>query len=452
MKTIDRILATAVAAAVGFVGAAAPAYAKLSADEVARLGADLTPVGAEKGANKDGTIPAWSGGLCSPPAGWAAAKGYTDPFASDKPKFVITKANMAQYRENLTPGTIALLEKNDAFKMPVYETRRTACYPDAVYQEVKSKAPALDLQGFGITGGRAAVPFPLPKSGLEVMWNHQQRYLGGGLDREYHSFPVRANGDYYRIGAREFRIFNANLDQPQDNLLLVFRSGFTAPATLEGTVFLVHEPLDQVKQSRSAWIYNAGQRRVRRAPDLAYDNFTDGTEGMRTSDQFDAWNGAPDRYDWKLIGKKEIYIPYNAYKLGDKSLKYKENIVRKGAPNPDLMRYELHRVWQVEANLKSGSKHIYGKRVFFVDEDTWTVVYEDAYDTRKQLWRIGVHPMMQFYDAKVPWYRANTWYDLNSGGYYFSGLDNESRTPWKFGQTGKWGDFQPDSLRRLGTK
>jgi hypothetical protein len=116
------------------------------------------------------------------------------------------------------------------------------------------------------------------------------------------------------------------------------------------------------------------------------------------------------------------------------------------------MRYELHRVWQVEANLKSGSKHIYGKRVFFLDEDTWTVVYEDAYDTRKQLWRIGVHPMMQFYDAKVPWYRANTWYDLNSGGYYFAGLDNESRTPWKFGQTGKWADFQPDALRRLGTK
>ena len=163
--------------------------------------------------------------------GWAANKGYTDPFASDKPKFVITKANMAQYREH-PPGAIALLEKNDAFKMPVYETRRTACYPDAVYQEVKAKSPALDLQGFGITGGRA-VPFPIPKSGLEVMWNHQQRYLGGGLDRRVPQLP----------GARERRLLpdrrprvphlQRDLDQPQDNLLLVFRSGFTAPATLE---------------------------------------------------------------------------------------------------------------------------------------------------------------------------------------------------------------------------
>jgi len=153
---------------------------------------------------------------------------------------------------------------------------------------VKSMAGKLDLQGFGISGGRSAVPFPIPKSGMEAIWNHTLRYLGGGFEREYNSFPVRSSGDFYKIGAHEYRIFNANLDQPQDNLLLGFLSYFTSPATLEGTVFLVHEPLDQVKTSRSAWIYNAGQRRVRRAPDLAYDNITDGTEGMRTSDQFDA--------------------------------------------------------------------------------------------------------------------------------------------------------------------
>ena len=173
---------------------------------------------------------------------------------------------------------------------------------------------------------------------------------------------------------------------------------------------------------------------------------------MRTSDQFDAWNGAPDRYDWKLIGKKEIYIPYNAFRLGDKKLKYKDDIIRTGTINSDLMRYELHRVWEVEANLKPGSKHIYGKRVFYLDEDTWTVVYEDAYDTRKQLWRIGEHPMMQFYDVKIPYFRANLWHDLNSGAYYAAGLDNEIKTPWDWNQKGKWADFQPDALRRLGTK
>jgi hypothetical protein len=450
MKTINTILAAAIAAA-GLVGAALPAYAKMTEAEVARLGADLTPVGAEKAGNKDGTIPAWTGGLCAPPAGWKPEMGYTDPFPSDKPKFTITKANADQYKDKLTPGLLALLAKYDNFKMPVYETRRTACYPDSVYAEVKAFATKIELQGFGITGGRSAVPFPIPKNGLEVMWNMQQRYLGGGLEREYNGFPVRGNGDYYKVGAHELRIFNANLDQPQDNLLLVFLSDLTAPATLVGTVYLVQEPLDQVKQIRSAWIYNAGQRRVRRAPELSYDNITDGTEGMRTSDQFDAWNGAPDRYDWKLIGKKELYIPYNSYKLSDKKVKYKD-MIGKNTVNADLMRYELHRVWIVEGNLKAGSRHIYGKRVFFLDEDSWQVVYEDAYDTRKALWRVGSHPIMQFYDAKVPWYRANMWHDLNNGDYLFGGVDNEIKKPWTFGVHGKWSDFQPDALRRLGTK
>jgi len=450
MKTMTKILASAVALAL--VGAAGPVSAKLSDAEIARLGADLTPMGAEKAANKDGTIPAWTGGMCAAPSGWTATQGYVDPFASDKVQLTITKANAAQYKDKLTPGTLALLDKVPTFKMNVYQTRRTACYPAEVFAEVKTMAGKLDLQGFGISGGRSAVPFPIPKSGMEAIWNHTLRYLGGGFEREYNSFPVRSSGDFYKIGAHEYRIFNANLDQPQDNLLLGFLSYFTSPATLEGTVFLVHEPLDQVKTSRSAWIYNAGQRRVRRAPDLAYDNITDGTEGMRTSDQFDGWNGAPDRYEWKLIGKKEIYIPYNAYKLSDKKLKYKDDIIRKGTVNADLMRYELHRVWEVEANLKSGSKHIYGKRVFFLDEDTWTVVYEDAYDTRKQLWRVGVHPLIQFYDAKLAWYRANIWHDLTNGSYYLANLDNEVKQPWTFGQKGKWGDFQPDQLRRLGTK
>jgi hypothetical protein len=451
MKTMHNILASAI---VGTVVAAlpAPSFAKLTDAEVARLGADLTPVGAEKAGNKDGTIPAWTGGLCAPPAGWTPDKGYVDPFPNDKVKFTITKANSAQYKDKLTPGTLAMLNKYDTFKMNVYETRRTACYPDSVYEEVKSFATKIELQGFGISGGRSSVPFPIPKTGLEAMWNHQQRYLGGGVDRNYHSFPVRANGDFYKIGVHEYRIFNANLDQPQDNLLLGFLSYFTAPATLEGTVFLVHEPLDQVKQSRAAWIYNAGQRRVRRAPDLAYDNINDGTEGMRVTDQFDAWNGAPDRYDWKIVGKKEIYVPYNSFKLSSKALKYKEDMIRKNTPNADLMRYELHRVWEVEGTLKAGSKHIYGKRNFFLDEDTWTVLYEDAYDTRKQLWRVSIHPLIQFYDAKVPWYRSNIWHDLSNGNYLFSLLDNEVKQPWKFGEKGKWGDFQPDSLRRLGTK
>jgi hypothetical protein len=447
------VIARAAAAACLAVAVILPAQARLSDSEAARLGADLTPIGAEQAGNKEGTIPAWNGGLTSAPAGWAANQGYVDPFPDDQVKFTITAQNAEQYQQNLSPGTLAMLKKYAGFRMPVYETRRTAAYPQAVYDAAKTQSTKVELAGFGVNNlGNTSVPFPIPKNGLEAIWNHTLRYLGGGVDRNYSSFPVRANGDYYRIGVHEYRIFNSNLDQPQDNLLLGFLSYFTAPATLEGTVFLVHEPVDQVKQTRAAWIYNAGQRRVRRAPDLNYDSINDGTEGMRTTDQFDGYNGAPDRYDWKIVGKQEVFIPYNAYKLANKKLKYKDDIIRKNTVNPDLMRYELHRVWVVEANLKANSKHTYAKRVFYLDEDSWTVVYEDVYDTRKQLYRVGIHPLIQFYDAKVPWYRANIWHDLSNGSYLLSLLDNDIKAPWLFNQKAKWADFQPDALRRAGTK
>ena len=100
MKTMTKVLATSVAAAL--LGVAAPASAKLTDAEAARLGADLTPMGAEKAGNKDGTIPEWTGGLCSPPSGWTPAQGYIDPFASDKVLFTITKANAAQYKDKLS--------------------------------------------------------------------------------------------------------------------------------------------------------------------------------------------------------------------------------------------------------------------------------------------------------------------------------------------------------------
>ena len=451
MKHKNRIAIAVVATAM--LGVAVPVQAKLSDAEIARLGADLTPIGAEKGGNKDGTIPAWTGGLCAPPAGWTSGKaGFKDPFAGDKLSFTITKANAAQYKDQLTPGTLAMLDKYAGFSMPVYPTRRTACHPQEVYDTAKAEAGKIELAGWGLSGrARSTVPFPIPKNGLEAIWNHSLRYLGGGLYRLYNQFPVRANGEFYKIESEEYRVFNQNLDPSQDNLLFAYLDRNLAPATLEGNTTLVHEPVDQVKQARSAWQYNSGSRRVRRAPELGYDNIGNASDGLRTFDQVDMYNGSPDRYDWKLVGKKEIYIPYNAYKLDDKSLKYKD-IIQKNALKSDLFRYELHRVWVVEATLRKGMKHVYSRRTFYLDEDTWQIAYEDAYDSRDNLWRVGIAPMMQFYDAKVPFYRANIWHDLTSGQYLVSLLTNEISEPWTFGHKAKWADFQPDALRRAGTK
>ena len=445
MNNITRSIS---AAAVALL-LAGQALAGATSAEAAKLGNELTPTGAEKATSPDGLVPAWTGGLGTPPAGYVAGQGYVDPFASEQPLYVITKANAAKYKEMLTPGALALLNKYDTFKMPVYPSHRTAALPKNITAKVKEQAPKVESKGFGLSNTEGTTtPFPFPKTGLEVIWNHNLRYLGGGIERTYSSFPVRVNGDSYAIKVVERRIFAQNMDAPEPNRLLYFTATTVAPAAMVGSMTLVHEPLDQVKEVRSAWVYNAGQRRVRRAPDLAYDSVTDDTEGMRYVDQYDAFNGAPDRFDFKLVGKAEMIVPYNDYKLLDKSVPYSA-ITKAGSPNPDLMRYEVHRVWVVDAVLKPGQKHSFSRRTFYVDEDSWSVLWEDAYDARGGLWRIGVHPVVQYYDADVMWYSANIWHDLSNASYFISSLGTHE-PQWKFNVKGRLADFEPDAMRRSG--
>lgn len=432
------------------------AHAGVSAAEAAKLGNELTPIGAEMAGK--GVIPAWTGGLTTSPANFVEGGKLVDPFPNDKVQFVITAQNYQEYAANLTPGQKAMFEKYpDTYRMPVYETRRTAAYPQFIYDATKSNATNTRLLegGNGLENFVEGVPFPIPQSGVEVIWNHITRYRGGSVKRVVGQVTPQVNGDFTVVRFQDEFTFRNKLsdtgDSVDQNVLFYFKQDVLSPARLAGNVLLVHETIDQVKEPRKAWVYNAGQRRVRLAPQVSYDGPGTAADGLRTADNLDMFNGAPDRYDWELVGKRELYVPYNSYKLKDPDLKYRD-IVKAGHINQDLARYELHRVWEVKATLQEGKRHIYAQRTFFIDEDTWQAVVIDHYDGRGALWRVAEAHSLMYYDQLVPWYAIEVLYDLNSGRYLALGLDNEEPSSYEFGFERSQDDYTPAALRRSGVR
>ena len=441
------------------VGAAfaVPAAAQLSATDLGKLGTTLTPIGAEKAGNAAGTIPAWDGGITKPVAGYHEGGYYPDPYAGDKPLFTIDAKNMDQYKGQLAPGAMAMMRKYPDYKMVVYPTRRSASFPACHYQETRECAAKAHLApgGNGVDGCTGGIPFPIPTSGNEAIWNFLLRYRGGTYGLNWDQAAVTRGGDYALVKFEyeyDFQYGNCAIppDKREPNKILNYLQITTAPARLAGYILLVHETVNQVKEPRSAWTYNPGQRRVRLAPNVGYDNPGTAADGLRTNDDFGMYNGATDRYNWKLVGKKEMYMPYNSYRISDPKLKYSD-VLKPGHINQDLARYELHRVWVVDSTLKPGVSHIYSRRTFYIDEDSWAVLAIDAYDGRGELWRYAEQHNYNWYNVPMWYAGVEVHNDLQSGRYIAMGLTNElnvlykplKRTP---------GDYTPEALRGMGTR
>jgi hypothetical protein len=445
------------AAAVLGAAFALPCAAAVTAEEAAQLGKTLTPMGAERAGNAAGTIPSWEGGITRAPAGYKTGGHYADPFAADKLLFAITGADADKYKANLTPGQYAMLKRYPSWKMVVYPTRRSAAFPEGHYKETLANATRVKLadEGNGIVGSKGGIPFPIAKDPLEVMWNHLMRYRGDTYAMTWSQAAVTRSGDYALVRFEyEYDFHYGNLakaeKEREDNKLFNFLQTVTAPARLAGQILLVHEFADQVKSPRMAWTYNPGQRRVRLAPNVAYDNPGTAADGLRTNDDFFMYNGATDRYTWKLLGKREIYVPYNAYKLNGPDLKYSD-VIRPLHLNPEHARYELHRVWVVEAQVKPGTSHLYKKRTFFIDEDSWAILVTDKYDARDELWRVSEEHSINFYDVPMTYPAMEVHHDLQAGRYIVMGLRNEEAKVYE--RIVRHGaDFTPSGLRGLGTR
>ena len=453
MKALALRIAAVAALALALAGTAA---AEISPDEIARLGKDLTPLGAERAGNADGTIPEWTGGITKPPEGYQLGEHHRDPYAGDQPLFVIDKSNLDKYRDKLSTGHQRMLETYPTYKLTVYPARRSASVPQRIYDATRKIAAVTRLvdDGNGVDGAVIGVPFPIPKNGLEVIWNHLLRYRGEAVSCTLGQAAVTRGGDYtlvkYSVDVNVRYSLPGMTVERLGNTMILFKQRVTAPARLAGGIVLVHETMNQAREPRSAWTYNPGQRRVRRAPGIAYDNPGTTSDGLRTADQFDMFNGAVDRYGWKLVGKREMYVPYNAYRVHSDKLSFGD-IIRPLHVNPEHLRYELHRVWIVDATVKEGASHIYKRRTFYIDEDSWQIVLVDIYDNRDQLWRVSEGHVINFYEKPLTWPTLEIHHDLQAGRYLALGLDNEFPM-CTYDIAYKARDFKPSSLRRAGRR
>lgn len=424
MNSFLKLLAGIAAAGTGL-----GAQAAITADEAKALGTTLTAIGAETAANKDGLIPAYTGGLTTPPAGFKAGDGIRpNPYAGEKPRLVIEAKDAAKYAPMLTEGSKALLQAYPSFHIDVYPTHRSVAFPKFVADGTARCAQTAKTtrEGRSVEGCHAGFPFPIPKNGYEAMWNHLLRFNGQAYVAKYRNLNVDASGRVTLAvegeSLQEYPFWDTS--KTSADTYWRIKLSYTGPARRAGEALMVVDPLDIGSKDRRAWSYLPGQRRVRVAPDLSFDTPNPGTAGTTTFDDTFLFAGSMDRFDFKLIGKKEMLVPYNAYaavyqaKQGD--------LLKPNHLNPDLVRWELHRVWVVEATLREGKRHVYSKRVFYLDEDSWAALAADEYDARGQLYRAGFALMAPSYDTPAPYTDNFCFYDFVARAYSLTGFIAET--------------------------
>ncbi len=435
----------------GALAAATPALAQKPAD----LGKSLTPTGAIRAGNAAGTIPPWTGGLTTPVAGWRLGQPRPDPFASERPLFSITAQNVAKYESKLSAGVAAMLRTVPGYRVDVYPTHRTFAAPQFIYDATIANASRTHLTNDGqdVEGAQVGIPFPIPHNGNEAIWNHILRWRGSEIVRQVDTAITTPTGDYslQRWSEKIYLPYNIpGLTNPKKWDSMYWQE-VLAPPRIAGLITMAVSYQNPMEQPRAAWQYYPGERRVRRAPEVSYDTPYNNADGLATVDDYDMFNGSLDRYDWKLIGRREVYIPYNTNKFQSPRLKVSD-IVKKDGVNPDVLRWELHRVWVVEASLKPDFLHIYSRRTLYLDEDSWQATISDRYDGRGLLWRTAWALGTEV--PEVPVYLADGYVlnDLYQHRYMVQGMHNQERPPVYAGVTLTPRDYTAEALRRFGRR
>jgi len=431
------------------------AHGAVTAEEAAKLKTVLTPVGAERAANADGSIPAWDGGMTKALPGEPGA-ARPDPFSAEKPVLSLNAATMDSQAARLSDGVKALMKKHPGFRIDVYPTHRTAAAPQWVYDNTFKNATRAKLVdgGHGTEGAYGGIPFPIPKDGYEVFQNHRLAWTGTAAQAQVRVWVMTADGKRSMAsgGVQNFSrpYYNpAGSAEKFDGYYQLGKFTVSEPGSKAGEAILANDGLNAA-QPRGLWQYLVGQRRVRKAPSVGYDTPDAVTSGIGLFDEAFNLFGPIDKHELKLVGKRELYIPYNNNRAAAAKV---ADLVTPGTLNPDQVRWELHRVWEVEATLAAGKRHVVPKRKYYIDEDSWQIIMFDGWDAKGQLWRTNY--TLTLLAPDVPAVVGNVlWggYDLQTGAYYLNMASNELPVQFRTVAPPPRAFFSPEELANEGTR
>ena len=447
-----RLACLAFAGAVAACGVGAPVRAAVTAPEAELLKTTLTPMGAERAGNKDNSIPAWTGGLTTSSPDYREGMPRADPLAEEKPLFSITSANFQSYADRLPEGAKALFRKFPDYRMDVYPTHRTAAEPGWVYANILQNATrahaAPEGIAYGVTGAAGGIPFPIPHDGFEAMWNHLLAFWGPAREVHLNTYVVSADGStelasaYREVADFPYYAPNATPDSVGGYYFKTLHVEDAPPAHV-GEGYLDWQPINTQRFSFAAWRILPGEHRVRRGPSLSYDAPDPDAAGFESLDEYYMFFGALDHYDFKLLGKREMYIPYNNNRL---YLRPTAEILGPKHANPNDLRYELHRVWVVEGTLRAGAHDIVPHRILYLDEDTWMAVYSDSWNDSGKFWKFGQATMYLMPEIPAVIIGSQFVYDLDIGGYVFAFAFNDEPDTYKVTAPHSASLFTPESL------
>ena len=424
--------------------------------EATVLGGSLTPLGAEQAGNAEGSIPPWTGGIAAaPPASTGRGPG---PFVAEKPLFSITATNLSRHAARLPMGAKVLFAKYADYRIDVYPTHRTAAAPAAVYQATARNAvsarAAPEGITFGIEGGAGGIPFPIPRNGAEAVWNHLLGYWGPARETRLRTWLVYGAQDPELTDDRREEVdfpwyYPGTAPDSVGAWYMKRRETTVGPSERAGEAYIALQPLNVARNKFVAWQYLPGQRRVRRAPSLSYDTPNPEASGLESFDDYYLFSGGLDRYRYSLVGKQEMYVPYNNNPL--LTLR-PEEILTPRIASPDALRFELHRVWVIDMELAADQHHIAPRRRLYLDEDTWFAVYAEAWDRDGRLWKFSHATMVAIPELPAVVLGPQFLYDLQYGAYLYDFAFSAAPDGYRVTPPHPDTLFTPEGLAASGTR